>query len=332
MGADVRVVCTAVVGGYELLTEQPVARESAVRFVCFTDDPALRSSSWEVVAVEPRWPMDPVRSARDVKIRLDRYLPEAGQALWIDNSVQLHALPEVLLDQWLSDVDLAVPRHSFRATVLDEFAEVSTLGLDDVVRVYEQEAHYRAVDPDALAEPLLWTGILARRMTAATRTFCSLWMEQVLRYSRRDQLSINYAVRRTSVPHRVVALDNVASDLHRWPVAGGRLPDRQRRHFSAGFIPQEVARATCEAQLRALRLELDEQRARLRQVDRERVDLQSSASRLGGLLGTLGSAAEQEVARLQSSDRALTRVLQSRSYRWTAGLRRAAGYLPPFGR
>src|SRR5215210_7134454 len=55
------VVFTALVGGYETLTEQPVAAESDFEFVCFTDDAELSSETWQI---HPERALDEVRARR----------------------------------------------------------------------------------------------------------------------------------------------------------------------------------------------------------------------------------------------------------------------------
>lgn len=43
------------------------------------------------------------------------------------------------------------------------------------------------------------------------------WLTQVLRYSRRDQLSLNFILNRHDVKLRALELDNLDSKYHRWP-------------------------------------------------------------------------------------------------------------------
>ena len=54
-------VYTVLLGNYEDFNEQPVAKDSAIDFFCFTDDPALQSSTWKLIRVEPILPMDHAR-------------------------------------------------------------------------------------------------------------------------------------------------------------------------------------------------------------------------------------------------------------------------------
>jgi Glycosyltransferase len=90
------VVYTALFGAHEKLLEQGVAWSSSARFICFTDDASLTSSTWEIVHVEPLFPADPRRSQRDIKIRGHQLLHESDVWMYIDNTVRLTAPPEKL--------------------------------------------------------------------------------------------------------------------------------------------------------------------------------------------------------------------------------------------
>lgn len=78
-------VYTALFGDYEALNEQPVRRNSHLQFICFTNDPGLKSDSWEIVQAEPLFSMDPIRSQRQYKMLPHRFLPEYSVSLYIDN-------------------------------------------------------------------------------------------------------------------------------------------------------------------------------------------------------------------------------------------------------
>ena len=132
-----RAVYTALLGRYEALTEQPCAASSDVPFICFTDDPDLRSDSWDVRLVTPALDLDPVRSARSIKITGHPDLAAYDETLWIDARIRLTADPASILDEWLDGADLATPRHSYRPDVVTEFEEVLLAGLDDSGRLYE---------------------------------------------------------------------------------------------------------------------------------------------------------------------------------------------------
>lgn len=219
MIAGMQAVYTALIGRYERLNEQPVAARSSIPFICFTDDTSLVSDTWKVELVEPAFARDPVRSARRLKILGHERLGEFAETLWIDNALVLESPPEHILGDWLDSADVALPRHSFRARLIDEFEAVVEAGYDDPARVYEQLHHYLDAVPDLLSRQPLWTAFLARRSCPEVAAFGQRWYEQVLRYSRRDQLSVLLALARSpELRTRVVDLDNNGSSLHRWPV------------------------------------------------------------------------------------------------------------------
>ncbi|MBX9718474.1 MAG: DUF616 domain-containing protein, partial [Microbacteriaceae bacterium] len=188
-----RVVYTALFGGYEALVEQPVAAESDVPFICFTDDPTLTSESWQIRVVDPVLPTDPVRSARHLKLIGDDEIRRFAESLWIDNSVALAVDPTSVLDAWLQSDSIAMPLHSYRRSVIAEFQEILLMGLDDPTRIYEQLAHYSLTYASTLDAVPIWTALIARRHGEQSDRFGRVWRDHVFRYSRRDQLSVRVA-------------------------------------------------------------------------------------------------------------------------------------------
>jgi len=147
---------------------------------------------------------------------------DAELSLWIDNAIVLEADPCELVTSWLTDSDMAMVSHSYRATLLDEFFVVLDDELDDPNRILEQLEHYARSRPEVLDERPLWGGMIARRWSPAVDEAMRAWWEQVLRYSRRDQLSLLYALDAVALAPTRIEIDNYQSDWHRWPVAPER--------------------------------------------------------------------------------------------------------------
>jgi hypothetical protein len=214
-----RCVYTVLTGGYECLNEQAIASESSLPFICLTDDPDLTSDSWKIRQIEPTFATDPIRSQRDLKIRPHVHLPEFDQSLYIDNSVILKVRPETLFETFLADSSMAIPSHSFRETLLDEFLAIIQLGLDDSSRVFEQINHYSLSDPALLNEKPYWSAILLRdHHDTSVKKCAEIWAAHVFRYSRRDQLSINLAFRNAGLTPKAIDVENHESWFHNWPV------------------------------------------------------------------------------------------------------------------
>lgn len=216
-------VFTTLTGRYEKLNEQPVAAESGIPFLCLTDDPALRSETWQTRLISPLFGMDPVRSQREFKIRPHVHLSEFDASLYIDNSVVLKEPPERVFERYCPASGFCLPRHSFRDTVLEEFVVVSKLGLDDQNRIFEQLSHYSAGFREVLEERPYWTGILVRdHRHPLVCEVMDIWAAHVCRYCRRDQLSINAALRQAGLTPDVMEIDNADSWFHSWPHRAGR--------------------------------------------------------------------------------------------------------------
>jgi len=228
-GSQKSAVYTVLLGGYESINDAQNIGDHSTDFICFTDDPGLTSSVWQIRATTPLFARDLQRSQREFKIRGCAELDVYDRTLYIDNSVSLTASPEQILDSWLADSDLALALHSFRATVLDEFLAVVEAGLDEPARVYEQLYHYSEIHPAVLDQRPLWGGMIARRNIPEVRSAMNRWFEEVLRYSRRDQLSVNHILGEANIRLNRVEIDNLASDIHQWPVQVGRIHPVKRR-------------------------------------------------------------------------------------------------------
>lgn len=222
-------VYSCLFGGYEELNPQPAFAGDRVDKILFTDDPTLRSDDWEVRVVAPALPADPGRSVRRLKILAHEALPEHTTSLYIDNTVQLKVPPSQLIEELLpASARWACVQHSYRGSVEEEAEVIATMRqFDAPERVREQIDHYRNVSPESLSAQTLWGGMLARRHSdPLVREVQTIWWEQVLRYSRRDQLSLPYALLAARLVPEVHRFDIRESDHHRWPVVVGRDPLR----------------------------------------------------------------------------------------------------------
>ncbi|MEL4319034.1 glycosyltransferase domain-containing protein [Leifsonia sp. YIM 134122] len=219
-----RIVYRVLLGGYESLNELDDVDLGDVEAILLTDDAHLTSRTWTVHQVAPEFPDDPVRSQRLLKICGHPALGTFDESLYIDNTVELRVAPGALLDAWLSEpaTDIALPLHDYRDSVADEFTQVLALGLDDAAPVREQLSAYGRTASEILLQRPYWTAILARRTGDALDSRMRIWADHVLRYSRRDQLSVNLALDSTEIAVAGIDLTAHESPWHRWPVDSGR--------------------------------------------------------------------------------------------------------------
>ena len=218
-------VYTVLVGGYEELLEQPVAASSEMDFILFTDARDVESATWEVRTEGLILPQDPPRSSRYAKLLPHRVLPEYDVSIYIDNCLLLREPPEkVLKDLFPDDAVFALNPHDYRETVRGEFDAVIGLEKDVPWVCAEQLEHYEKWHPEVMDDQPLWTGFMIRRHhdPLLIKTMES-WWTQLLRYSRRDQLSIMMALRETGLEPTVLSNPLRASEYHEWPMDVGRV-------------------------------------------------------------------------------------------------------------
>lgn len=203
-------VYTVLIGDYEQLTEQPVFNKSNVDFICFTDNKNLTSPSWTIRYVSPIFPMDAARSSRLIKICPHRFLKEYDISLYIDNSIELKKTPEdIYRDLMIDDeVEMISIKHSLRETLLDEFVVVIQYQLDNLNTILEQLNAYSLVHPNVLSEKPFENGFILRRHNNP-RVIQAMedWIAHVFRYSRRDQLSLNYCLKNNALNLRAIDVD-----------------------------------------------------------------------------------------------------------------------------
>lgn len=216
----------------------------------FTDNPQLEANGWQLNVVKPIFQSDLIRSSREPKIRPHKHLQDFSRSLYIDTRVLLKKDPKDLWNHLTGDDTIAFAAfyHSFHATLEEELKVVSKIGLDDDTRINEMYAVLREYLPMALSNNFIWGGVLARKHH---ETDCidamETWYAHVLRYSRRDQLSLPLAIN-SMQPSRVrlTEIDNHENAFLSWPINTSR-PDRyfdyRKRKKSFGKVLKKWVRS-----------------------------------------------------------------------------------------
>jgi hypothetical protein len=221
-----RVVYTCLFGHSELFNDFKYERDG-IDFICFTDDPELRSDFWKIELL-PRKALDPARAAKKIKSLPHIYLAQYDQSLYIDNTVRLKAAPKRIFEEYLAPAKspLVCFRHPERDCVYDEAKAVLSMGFDTPARVNPQMALYRYLGYPA-HNGLASSGLLLRQhRNPALQRVMNIWCEQVFCHSRRDQLSMLPACWLENFEPEYLPLRFDAYDLLDWPMIkdGLRVP------------------------------------------------------------------------------------------------------------
>jgi hypothetical protein len=271
-----------------------MALQSKIPFVCLTDDPDLRSDTWQIRVVAAAFGTDLARSQRDFKLRPHIHLPGFELSLYIDNAVLLTQPPEQVFERYSLTSGFGLSRHSLHDTVMAEFLEVAKRGFDDQSRVFEQLNHYSLGCPEVLAERLYWGGILLRNHRAPrVRAMLDIWYAHVLRYSRCDQLSVNTAFLQSGLTPDVMEIDNSSSWFHARQTTVGRARDTSKLTSVVSLGPPVARLREVEQQLAVLKQQQEEERSsdawrigmRLSEAAQRHPHLSGLVSRVARLLG-----------------------------------------------
>jgi hypothetical protein len=222
-----RVVYTCLLGASELFNDFAYESDGEIDFVCFTDDPDLRSAFWDVRLVS-RELLDAPRASKRIKALPHRFLPEYEWSLYIDNTVRLKERPKTLFDRFLapSPSPFVCFKNPWRDCVYDEADEVLRHRYDEPARVLSQMRFYRHLGYPAHAGLAKATVILRRHRDPSLVPLMERWHQQVLRFSLRDQLSLNPVAWYDAFEIGYLPFDFLEYELLEWPVVkhGIRVP------------------------------------------------------------------------------------------------------------
>ncbi len=189
-------VFTAVFGEHETLRE-PENKVAGVQYICFTDNPYLRSNAWQIHYCPPSG--SPLMQAKRIKI-LAHTVVDCEISVWFDASLTVLDVTSALEG---FDGDIALRKHPARTCAYEEAAHVriqhrgDPTRIDAVVERYSKEGHPR--------EYGLWCGgIILRRHNDRTKAFNETWWHEVETGSARDQISLPVVLRRTGIKMQTI--------------------------------------------------------------------------------------------------------------------------------
>ena len=136
---------------------------------------------------------DPTRNARMVKILSHLFVREEW-SLWMDADIELLVSPEEILNKYKDRGDIVFMKHRFRDCAYDEAIAVISGGRDTNRPLIQEQVNTYLMDHYPKQNGLFETGVILRRNTVGIQELNEFWWAQNCRYSKRDQLSINYSV------------------------------------------------------------------------------------------------------------------------------------------
>jgi hypothetical protein len=208
-------------------------RDDNIDFICFTDDPELRSEFWNIKLMKPGL-LDPARTSKEIKALPHRFLREYEWSLYIDNTVRLKVPPKRLFGEILAGAPspFVCFHHPDRNCVYDEADVVIAFGYDDPDRVRAQMRFYRQIGYPAKYGLGTIPFIMRRHHDPILTPVMERWYQQVLLHSKRDQLSLNPVMWFYNFNPTYVDLQFRNFELFDWPAIKNNI--RLPRDFDDG--------------------------------------------------------------------------------------------------
>lgn len=183
-------VYTCITGNYDDL-KTPLGRDPNVRYICFTNNPNLKSDFWEIEMISNPLKLDDIRLARYVKTNPHEFV-HTPYSIWIDGSMQLVGSINGIMNHFVQkELDLLTVKHPFCGDVYEELMSCVFFQKGEPEIMARQVYDYRAEGLPAKTGQVE-TGLLIRRNDAKLNAFGKLWFDEIKNKSRRDQLSFMY--------------------------------------------------------------------------------------------------------------------------------------------
>lgn len=199
------VIYTSIFGSYDGLIPQPKFKN--IDFICFTDQD-FKSKNWIIKKQSPPFPNDNTRSSRVFKILPHKYLQEYDRSVFIDGNYIVKNNITQLIDR-LDKSDMLVFDHNqcddARNTVQEELNSLIKIGNKENPEVMKKQVDEYIEDGFPDNTGLVSSAVLLRNhMQPNVINTMNFWWEQLLKHSRRDQLSFNYAAWKTNLNYQYV--------------------------------------------------------------------------------------------------------------------------------
>jgi len=213
---NVLVVYTVLLGDKEPLGDPLInlppgsSTDINIDFICFTDNRSLKSNTWKFEYLDSiHLPAD--KLSRRPKTLPHEYLPQYDTSLYIDNIVTFKRLPNshdlITSNSYLFRVFL----HGNRESLFHEADAIALLGYENIDVICTQLDFYTQICAiDTITPISTCTIILRTHHHPKLVEFGSSWWEQILNFSKRDQLSFDFTVLQTGC--RIDYLNGLMSD------------------------------------------------------------------------------------------------------------------------
>lgn len=200
-------VYTCITGNYDDLQEIK-NKEPEIDYYCFTNNKNIKSNTWNVVYIEDN-NLDNTRLARKIKVLGHPLISENYDiSIWVDGFIsEMHINDFIHNECQLDKYDFICFKHSKRNCIYEEAKECINQGKDDP-ELIKKEIEFLKKENYPKNNGLIESTVLIRKHNIeSVKNTMSIWFDMILNYSKRDQLSLNYAIYKVNPKVQIVDLN-----------------------------------------------------------------------------------------------------------------------------
>jgi predicted O-methyltransferase YrrM len=199
------VVYTVIAGPYD---EPPTFEfhDPRVECYCFSDYLTSAPEPWTLVPIESYF-KDPKLTSGYLKTNPNLLFPPTTIAVWVDANLDQLRIDSDAMRALVKNTPFAMPAHRERADVASEAKVVVELGLDDTARVsrlLRELSEHGYPDDRGLGATMMVVRDLSK---PSVHRVDRAWWDGIALLSRRDQLTVNYALWSADVEWHEIAVD-----------------------------------------------------------------------------------------------------------------------------
>lgn len=189
-----KVIFTVLTGGYDNLID-PLVISEGWDYICFTDDPKIKSDVWKIIQIENENSLSAYKIARVYKLNPHKYLDKYDISIHIDCNARIIYDLNKLEDEIINkNVDINLAKHRHRNCLYQEAGACITFNRGNKQEILNQVEEYKSKGmPENFG--LYSCGFQYRNLKSERlEEFSNEWVNQILKYSVRDQISFPYVL------------------------------------------------------------------------------------------------------------------------------------------
>lgn len=210
---NLNVIFTFIIGDYDTLKEPRVITEGW-DYLCFTDNINIKSEVWQIIYLNELdfidFPKSPKKRAMLIMIEYYKFISKKYKiVISVGGQITINYNLDELIKETFNyeKFDLSICKHPLRDCIYEAAEVCKKLGKDSVIVIDKQMSRYKAEGyPEH--NNLFETGFMIRKnRSRELKKICVLWAKELFHGSKRDQLSLNYAIWKVKSKIKIYEID-----------------------------------------------------------------------------------------------------------------------------